>query len=338
MITNILRKNIGTIIATFGFVLLCIITYGNLGEILTEAYWQNVRENLTSIGFLSIALTMIQTSIKQGVSEQALQRGLNTPNTSEKYKEHRGILSKMTDKMIYLPYFLRIYNERHTAFRKREFLIDNNYLSEKTLFTSGKKSLIRKYKKIRTQIVASRIKWATTEIIYNKKGQIQTLTEHRSKRTVRGITLGLVFMAGMSLLARGLFFEETEVSVWERTVKLLGYVVVITMTSILSIIKEYEKGAFGVPNELEEINQIWREFENWEIPQWAKNEVEEMNEQVKKTDDDRTNLQIKSQESKNTEHTESNSNLDNAGNSGDICIFNSTTLNRECSGNTKFIR
>ena len=85
--------------------LLCIITYGDLGEILTESYWQNVKENLTSIGFLSVALTMIQVSIKQGVSEQALQRGLNTTITAEKYKDHRNIIHRLSDKMIYLPYF-----------------------------------------------------------------------------------------------------------------------------------------------------------------------------------------------------------------------------------------
>lgn len=279
MITNILRKNIGTIIAAFGFVLLCIITYGDLGEILTEAYWQNVKENLTSIGFLSVALTMIQVSIKQGVSEQALQRGLNTTITAEKYKDHRNIIHRLSDKMIYLPYFLRIYNDRHTALRKREFLVDNNYSSEKTLFASGRKRLVRRYKKINTQIIASRIKWATTDIVYNKKGQIRTLAEHRSKRTTRGIIFGLVFMVGMSLLARGLFFEDSGVSIGEKTIKLLSYVIVIAMTSVLAIIKEYEKGAFGVPNELEEINQIWKEFEMWTVPQWVKDEVEAMNEE-----------------------------------------------------------
>ena len=77
-------------------------------------------------------------------------------------------------------------------------------------------------------------------------------------------------MVGMSLLARGLFFEDSGVAMSEKTIKLLSYVVVITMTSVLAVIKEYEKGAFGVPNELEEINQIWKEFEKWAVPQWVK--------------------------------------------------------------------
>ena len=42
-ITNTLRKNIGTIIAILGFVLLCIMTFGDLGELASEAYWRNVK-------------------------------------------------------------------------------------------------------------------------------------------------------------------------------------------------------------------------------------------------------------------------------------------------------
>jgi hypothetical protein len=42
----------------------------------------------------------------------------------------------------------------------------------------------------------------------------------------------------------------------------------------MDIGKNYEKGAFGVPNELDEINNIWKEFELWEIPAWVKEEVE----------------------------------------------------------------
>ena len=279
MFINILRKNIGTIIASFGFILLSIIVFGDLGEILTAEYWKNVKDNITAIGFLSISLTMIQVTIKQGVSEQALQRGLNTENTTNKYKEHRQIIKDNNEHMIYIPYFLQIYNERHTLMRKREFLIDNNFLGENALFVSKNIRLIRKYKKIRVYLIASRIKWATTDILYNKLGQIITLTEHRAKRAILGILNGLIFMIGITLLTRGLFFEEVTTPFYQKLVTLITYIIIITMTSILSVIKEYEKGAFGVPNELEEINEVWREFSTWQVPTWVINEVEGLNEQ-----------------------------------------------------------
>lgn len=273
-----LRSNIGTIVAGLGFVLLCILTFGDIGEVLSIEYWRSVRNNLSSIGFLSLGLTMIQVSIKQGVSEQALQKGLNTVETTGKYTEHRGKIKSAADRMLYLPYFLQNYNERMTTVRRREFLADNDFTSEQKLYSSGSKRLIRKYEKICTHQTGARIKWASTEIIYNKKGQIQTLAEHRTKRTIRGTTMGVFFMLGATLLARGLFFENSDVTLGEKFVKLLSYVLMIAMTSIFPVIKEYEKGAFGVPNELEEINEIWTEFLAWPIPDWVKEEVENSNE------------------------------------------------------------
>jgi hypothetical protein len=312
MIINALRKNIGTIIASFGFILLCILTFGDLGEVLTEQYWQNVYHNLTSIGFMSISLTMIQVSIKQGISEQALQKGLNTENTTNKYKEHRQLIKDNNERMVFMPYFLSIYNERHTLLKKREFLIDNNYSSEKALYESGRKRLIRKYEKIRVYLTVSRIKWATTDIVYNKYGQIITLAEHRTKRALRGIVMGFISMIGVTLLARGLFFEETEVALWQKIIKLLTYIVVIAITSVLSIIKEYEKGAFGVPNELEEINEIWQEFKNWSIPDWVIKDVECFNQrkevkdgQIKETEersDSGTDISVEQEESEVVEN------------------------------------
>lgn len=332
MIINLLRKNIGTIIATFGFILLCIITFGDIGEILTEAYWQSVKENLTSIGFLSISLTMIQVTIKQGVSEQALQRGLNTPDTTAKYKEHRQLIKDNDNRMIYMPYFLQIYNDRHTKLKKREFLVDNNFTSEQSLYQSKNKRLIRKYRKIRIYITASRIKWATTDIIYNKHGQIQTLAEHRTKRAIRGTILGLVFMVGVTLLAKGLFFEESGISLTEKFVKLLTYVVIIAITSVLAVIKEYEKGAFGVPNELEEINEIWHEFQRWEVPNWAIDEVESLNQQEVKVDgqnkeseetaDIRTDIQVEPKEGKAIKYVGTDILLDTNGDNIDIILPN----------------
>nr|DAO43947.1 MAG TPA: hypothetical protein [Caudoviricetes sp.] len=283
---NILRKNIGTIIASFGLVLLAILTFGDLGEIMTEQYWQNVKDNLTSISFMSIALTMIQVSIKQGVSEQALQRGLNTENTAKKYQEHRDLVKSANDRIMYMPYFLQTYNRRHTALKKQEFLVNNNFHSEKALYQSENRRLIRKYEKIRVFLTVNRIKWATTEVIYNKKGQILTLAEHRAKRTMNGIVKALFFMIGITFLTRGLFFTPSGEPLWQKFVKLLSYIIVMAMTSVLAIIKEYEKGAFGVPNELDEINEIWREFKNWETPEWVVKEVEEFNSS-KEVEDER---------------------------------------------------
>ena len=84
-ITNMLRRNIGTIVAVLGFILLCIVTFGDLAELSTKEYWHNVGSNLTAISFVSLGLTLIQVAIKQGLAEQALQRGLNTENTMRKY-------------------------------------------------------------------------------------------------------------------------------------------------------------------------------------------------------------------------------------------------------------
>lgn len=278
MIITILRRNVGTIVATFGFVLLCILTFGNLGELSSEAYWKNVRENLTSIGFMSVSLTLVQTSIRQGLAEQALQRGLNTERTQQKYEEHRGLIKSVTDRMIYLPYFLQAYNKRHTLLKKREFLVNNNYTSETQLLSCRHRRLIRHYNKIRVHITTSRIKWATTDIIYNRHGQIRSLQEHRRYRITGAVVSSLAFMIGVTLITRGLFFTATEEPLSHKFIKLLTYIVAIAIGSLLSIIKEYEKGAFGVPNELDEINEIWTEFASWDIPQWVKSDLSKMND------------------------------------------------------------
>jgi hypothetical protein len=277
MFITVLRKNVGTIIASFGFVLLCILTFGNIGEIMSEQYWQNVRENLTSIGFMSLSLTLVQTAIRQGFAEQALQRGLNTERTLQKYEEHRNLIKKSTEKMIYLPYFLQIYNKRHTNLKKREYLVNNNYVSEKSMYLSNNKRLIKNYEKIIVHITAGSIKWATTDIVYNKQGQILTLQEYRNRRTFRAVISSLLFMVGISFVTRGLFFSMTSEPLWQKFVKLLSYVLVIAISSLLVVAKEYEKGAFGVPNDLEEINEIWTEFTLWEIPEWVEREVDETN-------------------------------------------------------------
>ena len=146
MFVSILRKHIGTIISVFGFMILCILTFGDITEIATEEYWQNVWSNITSIGFMTISLTTIQVTIKQGLSEQALQRGLNTEVTRQKYEEHKKIISDNTSRLIYVPYFLQVYNQRMTKLRKHEFLLSNGFKSEVHLFTQGKKKLKKLYK------------------------------------------------------------------------------------------------------------------------------------------------------------------------------------------------
>lgn len=312
-ITNLLRKNIGTIVAILGFVLLCIVTFGNLGDLVTDEYWKSVKNNLTAIGFMSIGLTLIQVAIKQGLAEQALQRGLNTDTTRAKYEEHKKYVKDNTDRMIYLPYFLQIYNKRHTALQKREFLINNNYGTEASLIASGDKKLLRRYNKIIVKITAASIKWSTTEIVYNKHGRILTLDEYRVKRMTNSVISSLAGMIGVTFLTGGLFFSASTEPLWQKFVKLFTYIVTIAITSIFSVVKEYEKGAFGVPNELDEINQIWHEFTTWEIPAWVIDEVTEhnesevTNEERKDAVDCGTALQAEQEEDTNIQAVDTNS-------------------------------
>lgn len=306
MIITLLRKNIGTIVACLGFILLCIMTFGNIGEITSDEYWQNVSDNITSIGFMSICLTLVQTSIRQGLAEQALQRGLNTEHTQTKYNEHRTLIKDARERMVYLPYFLQIYNRRHTKLRKHEFLVNNNYVTEKGFRQSASRRMIKKYDKIIVHVTAGRIKWATTDITYNKRGQIMSLQEHRNRRVITAVLSSLAFMIGVTFVTRGLFFTPSSEPLWQKFVKLFSYIFAIAISSLLAIIKEYEKGAFGVPNELDEINEIWAEFNAWNVPEDVRKEVERLNniemevekdEQKGKTSlDVRTDLQEEQEE------------------------------------------
>lgn len=307
--TNILRKNIGTIVACLGFVLLCIVTFGDLGEIFSEAYWESVRQNLLGISFVSIGLTFIQTSIRQGVAEQALQKGLNTERTAQKYEEHRAIIKANNDKQIYLPYFLQIYNKKHTKLRKQEYLVNNNYSSAKTLYATRKRKLINSYEKIRVHVTVPSIKWSTVDIIYDKSGCIITLNEYRKQRAKKSLISSFIAMIGTTFVTGGLFFNPSDEPLWQKFVKLFTYCLAIGISVIFTVVKEYEKGAFGVPNDLDEINQIWHEFEIWEIPEWVINEVEELNKEKEITTDVQekegqgnidggTNIQEKQDESK----------------------------------------
>lgn len=276
-ITKWLRKNIGLIVSIIGLILLVILTFGDMGELFTEKYWENVGGNISSISALTIGLVMIQTSIKQGVGEQALSAGLNKPETQQKYEEHKKARKTCREKEIYLPYFLDIRNKRETKRRKREFLVDNNFTSEKKLFLSGNKRLIKKYNEIRTNITADSIKWSTTEIVFNKNGRIEKLEVYRRKRAIKGMITGIIWMLATTLITGGLFLDNADIPIFQKIIKLLSYLLTIAFSVIFDICKNYEKGAFGVPNELEEINGIWEEFSKWEVPEWVEKEVEANN-------------------------------------------------------------
>lgn len=276
-ITKWLRKNIGLIVSIIGVVLLVILTFGDMGELFTEKYWENVGGNLSSISALTIGLVMIQTTIKQGVSEQALSAGLNKPDTQSKYTEHKTVRKDCREKEIYLPYFLDIRNKRETKRKKREFLIDNNFTSEKKLMMSGNKRLINKYKQIQINITADSIKWSTTEIVFKKNGQIEKLDTYRKKRAVKGFLTGVAWMLGATLITGGLFLDTAEIPFVQKVIKLFSYFLTIAFSVVFDICKNYEKGAFGVPNELEEVNCIWEEFKQWEVPEWVVAEVEANN-------------------------------------------------------------
>lgn len=274
MIISWLRKNIGIIISVIGLALLIILTFGDMGELFTEEYWKNVGGNLSSITALTMGLVMVQVAIKQGVSEQALSAGLNTENTKTKYIEHKGILERNREKSIYLPYFLTMRNKRETDRRKKEFLIDNNFTNEQMLRLSKNKRLIRKYDAIKTNVTADSIKWSTTDIVYNKHGRIEKLNEFRRKRTIRAIAIAILTMLGSTLIAGGLFLDVADIPFWQKLVKFMSYLITMAIMVVFDITKNYEKGAFSVPNELDEVNNIWKEFELWIIPEEIKKEVE----------------------------------------------------------------
>lgn len=274
IITIWLRKNIGLIVSVIGIVLLVILTFGNMGELFTEQYWKNVGGNLSSISALTLGLVMIQTTIKQGVSEQALSTGLNRTDTLVKYQEHKNIRKVCRDREIYLPYFLDIRNQRETKRKKREFLIDNNFTTEKALFESKNKKLIRIYKQIQINITADSIKWSTTEISCKKNGQIEKLDVYRKKRAVKGFVTGVIWMLGATLITGGLFLDTNQIPIMQKVVKLVSYFLTIAFSVVFDVCKNYEKGAFGVPNELEEVNSVWEEFRDWVVPDWVVKEVE----------------------------------------------------------------
>ena len=84
-------------------------------------------------------------------------------------------------------------------------------------------------------------------------------------------------MLGTTLITGGLFLDVAKIPFTQKIIKLFSYFLTISFSVIFDICRNYEKGAFGVPNELEEVNSIWKEFKQWEIPDWAIKEVEASN-------------------------------------------------------------
>lgn len=328
MIISFLRKNIGVFVAFFGFTLLVIMTFGDLGELMTEEYWANVKENLTAITYTTIGLTMIQTAIRQGLSEQALQRGLNTEKATTAYQAHRDLIKSCVEKIQYLPYFIHNYNARNTNLKKREFLVTNGFSSEKVFLDHASKRDIRKYKSIKVQISCSSIKWATSEIKYKKNGRVETLAEHRTKRIIFNIGSSLLCMVAVAFITRGLFFAEVEEPLYEKFIKLLTYTVSIILGSILGVVKEYERGAFSVPNILDDINEIWIEFKNWNIPDWVVKEMEEIENETKGGNDSRKAVQEKQKESESVLDPEPSGVLPTDGELPSVHLAGSEELNR----------
>lgn len=276
-----IRKNIGAISATIGFIILTIMTFGDIAKIMTADYWRNVWDNITGISAVSIGLVLVQYTIKQGISEQALSIGLNTEETKKRYDTHNAIVKKNAERNVYLPYFLDEYNRRETKRRRQEFLVNNNYSTETKLYASGNKKLIKIYHKIHTCINAASIKWSSTEIVYKKDGNIETLPEYRLRRARSGIIKAFLIFGGTTLVTTGLVADNLQTSMRDKIIQLIVYVLVIAASVIFDVGKNYEKGAFGVPNELDIVNGIWNEFEKWTVPQWVIDEIENENKEVK---------------------------------------------------------
>ena len=101
------KKNIGAISAVIGFAILTIMTFGDIAKVLTTDYWKNVYHNIAGISAISIGLVLVQYTIKQGISEQALSIGLNTEETKKRYDEHNDIIKRNNERNIYLKLFFR---------------------------------------------------------------------------------------------------------------------------------------------------------------------------------------------------------------------------------------
>ena len=61
-------------------------------------------------------------------------------------------------------------------------------------------------------------------------------------------------MFATTLITGGMFLDPAEIPFWQKTIKLITYIFAIAISIIPEINKNYEKGAFIVPDELEIID------------------------------------------------------------------------------------
>jgi hypothetical protein len=262
-----IRENIGIIISCFGFFLLTILIFGDVTQIHTRGYWVEVYQNLVGYTLFSFAVTLLQVAIKQGIGEQALRTGINSPETITAITEHRKLIKGLKHKESYLPFFLEVYNERETKCRRNRFLYENLYKTEIELLDSKKKRIIKKYLRIRTAMRVSDLRWVTNEIKFDKFGRFETLTIHRKARLIFGLITAVVLSVFMLLISDKLFPNITAENIGQKIFKLFIYVVVIGFNEVfIDAPKEYEYGKYTIPVLLENINNIWLEFEQWKIP------------------------------------------------------------------------
>ena len=120
------------------------------------------------------------------------------------------------------------------------------------------------------------------------------MPEYRLRRARSGIVKAFLIFAGTTLITTGLVAENLQTSLLDKLIQLGVYVLVIAASVIFDVGKNYEKGAFGVPNELAAVNGIWAEFEKWTIPQWVIEEIENESKEVVK-DEQRTETKKKKQ-------------------------------------------
>jgi hypothetical protein len=212
--------------------------------------------------------------VKQGIKEQALSKGLNTDETIKAYNDHKAIRGRAREKELYLVYFLSERNARQTKYKRREFLGYNNFTTEELFMKNASPKMKRKYLRICVLLREQDIKWASTGVVYDKYGRIEKLVEHRRKRLIKDIVLSLLLTVVMTIFVSELIATFTFDNWVTKMIDLFTYGLVIAITSILGVSGEYEHGRFTIPNNLEEINNIWEEFIRWSIPQWCIDEVE----------------------------------------------------------------
>ena len=84
---------------------------------------------------------------------------------------------------------------------------------------------------------------------------------------ISGIITAVILSIVLLLISDKLFPNITADNIWQKMFKLIVYIFVIGFNEILiDMPKEYEYGRFTIPLILDDINEIWAEFEHWKIP------------------------------------------------------------------------